>query len=874
MKPQILVMQAFGPYGGRQVLDFAALGRYGFFLIHGPTGAGKTTILDAMAFALYGDTSSGSTSDPRARQGRDMRSDHADPALRTEVGLDFAVGGKRYRVQRSPWQQRPKRRGDGVTVENPTAALWDRSDTSPDDPMAEGRPLATKPTDVTARVEELLGFRSVQFRQVVMLPQGKFQELLQSSGKEREEILQRLFRTDRFRDVQEALKAEAQVIERKAQQAVAERDAVLRTAGAGAPDEVGERLARLVEQVCESEAAAAAAAAAEQAALAELTAAQGVVARLDEVAEAQVDADALAAAGPDVQRLRTELDAARRAEPFASLDRLVHDRRNDLCVAVLELEKAEMVADSSTAARGAAQAALADAAATAARRTALADEARKLAAIADNAAGLAEAQVAFDDAATTLAATTRGNEQARAAGEQALAAGVAAADQAAARLADLEDAWSTGQAALLAGSLRPGAPCPVCGSTEHPAPAAAEVDLPGEAEVLAARAQVARLRDACDRARDAAAAAASEAQRELAAAAAAHAAAKAVLDERRRGVPPELRDPAELAGRLARARDELAALEAAATQAQADDRSTAEALATARATLAEKQHGHDILAAAVAQLEADRLERIAGAGFRDENEYFDARREPQKLAELDELVTSHDTDVKAAAARLRRAAAAARGLERPDLEALAGRHALASRAADEARDTRASQVAARDAMARAADDLARLQADISGHEATYAVVGRLARVADGDNDLRLSFQRYMLAAYLDDVLVVALSPPVGHDRPALHAAPPPAGRQAPGAGPRPRGRRRLHGRPAPGLDPLGRRDLPGLARPRPRPRRGRAEPRGRGQARHGVRRRRLRLARPRQPGRRPRHPRRPADRRTSRRHHLARRRPA
>ena len=186
MKPEILVMQAFGPYGGRQLLDFAALGRYGFFLIHGPTGAGKTTILDAMAFALYGDTSGAD------RDARDMRSDHADPALRTEVRLDFAVGDKRYRVQRSPWQQRPKRRGDGFTVENATAALWDRSDTPPDEPHAEGRPLASKPTEVTARVEQILGFRSVQFRQVVMLPQGKFQELLQASGKDREEILQRL----------------------------------------------------------------------------------------------------------------------------------------------------------------------------------------------------------------------------------------------------------------------------------------------------------------------------------------------------------------------------------------------------------------------------------------------------------------------------------------------------------------------------------------------------------------------------------------------------------------------------------------------------------------------------------------------------------
>ena len=146
-----------------------------------------------------------------------MRSDHADPALRTEVRLDFSVADKRYRVQRSPWQERPKRRGDGFTVENPSAALWDRSDTPPGDPTAEGTPLATKPTDVTERVEQILGFRSVQFRQVVMLPQGKFQELLQSSGKEREEILQRLFRTERYRELQDALKAEAQTIEREVQ---------------------------------------------------------------------------------------------------------------------------------------------------------------------------------------------------------------------------------------------------------------------------------------------------------------------------------------------------------------------------------------------------------------------------------------------------------------------------------------------------------------------------------------------------------------------------------------------------------------------------------------------------------------------------------
>ena len=748
-------MQAFGPYGGRQTLDFAALGRHGFFLIHGPTGAGKTTILDAMAFALYGDTTSGAATDPHARQGRDMRSDHADPQLRTEVSLDFAVGGKRYRVLRSPWQQRPKRRGDGSTVETASAALWDRTDTAAGDAQAEGRPLATKPTDVTARVEQILGFRSVQFRQVVMLPQGKFQELLQASGKDREEILQRLFRTERYRELQEALKDQAQAIEREVQQATAQRAAVLHAAGAEAPDEVGERLSHLVEQVCEAEAHATAAAATEQLALAALSRAQGIAARLDELAEAQADVAALAAGADQAKALRAELALAQKAEPLLALDRLVHDRRNDLTPRLLELEMAEMTHEGAEAARRKAADALVAETARGAQRLALAEQVRELTALTARAGELGQAQADYDSSEAALAAAQRSGAEAEATSGAALATASDAVARAGDELAVLEAAWSHGQAAILSASLVPGSACPVCGSTEHPAPARHEGKLPGEAAVLEQRARVTGLRRDYDQARDAADLAAAGARRELAAAAAAQAAAAAVLDERLRGVPAELRDPGELALRLDNARGELAGLEAAFAKAQADDRASSDALAKAAAAHAELQRRHDELAVAVAKVEAERLERIAQAGFADERAYFAARREPPKLAELVQLVATYDAQTEAAAARLRRAAAAAAGLERPDLDLLAGDHAAAARAADEARDTRASHVAARDVLARAADDLARLQADIGDHEATYAVVGRLARVADGDNELRLSFQRYMLAAYLDDVLVVA-----------------------------------------------------------------------------------------------------------------------
>jgi exonuclease SbcC len=755
MRPELLVMEAFGPYAGRQVLDFSALGRHGFFLIHGPTGAGKTTILDAMVFALYGDTTSGAATDPRARQGRDMRSAHAAPDLRTEVRFDFAVGDRRYRVQRRPLQERPKRRGDGVTVENPTAALWDRSDAPADDHDAEGRPLATRPSDVSARVVELLGFRSEQFRQVVMLPQGRFQELLQSSGRDREDILQSLFRTERYLRVQEALKAEAQAIERATQDAQAQVDAVLRTADVASADDLGERLTRLSEQVAEADDAAARAAAAEQAALAELTAAQSVVARLDELEAARAEVADHAARAHDVQALRAELELARRAQPLQPLDRLVHDRRNELTPRLLELEAAEGALDVATTARERAAAALATATAHEELRRELADRIRELAAVADRAAGLADAQTAADATAEALAACRDAAARAGADGRGRAAAAARAADRAAAELAELEAAWSRGQAALLAGSLRLGDPCPVCGSTDHPAPATAEGEVPDEAEVLAGRDALAAVRRDCDTARAAADAAANAAARELADADARHAAAAAVLAERGRDVPADLRDPAELARRLADDRAELAALDEVAAAATAADRSTAETLAGATATLAEKRSAYDALAKALAAVEADRLARIAGAGFADQQAYFAARREPHEIAALSDQLTTHDADAKAAAARLRRAAAATEGLERPDLDELAGRRERATAAAAAARDHRAALLAERGALARAADDLLRLQSELGARADDYAIVGWLADVAGGDNDLRLSFQRYMLAAYLDDVLVVA-----------------------------------------------------------------------------------------------------------------------
>ena len=120
MKPLRLELSAFGPYADRQEIDFGELGDHRVFLVCGPTGVGKTTLLDAICFALYGETSGGER-DPRL-----MRSDHAEPAVATEVEFEFALGGESYAVWRRPDQERPKKRGAGMTRALGQATLWRR----------------------------------------------------------------------------------------------------------------------------------------------------------------------------------------------------------------------------------------------------------------------------------------------------------------------------------------------------------------------------------------------------------------------------------------------------------------------------------------------------------------------------------------------------------------------------------------------------------------------------------------------------------------------------------------------------------------------------------------------------------------------------
>ena len=216
MKPLVLNMQAFGPFPTQQSINFTLLGEHPLFLINGATGAGKTTLLDAMSFALYGETTG------QDRAGKQMRCDHAADDCATEVEFVFAIGSKIYRVSRQPTQHVLGQRGHTTVERRTTASLYQlRSEwqnTQALDAM-DWQPIETrKVTEVNKFIETLIGLRAEQFRQVVVLPQGKFRELLNADANERENILSQLFQTQRFKRYEELFKQQASELKKAFEQ--------------------------------------------------------------------------------------------------------------------------------------------------------------------------------------------------------------------------------------------------------------------------------------------------------------------------------------------------------------------------------------------------------------------------------------------------------------------------------------------------------------------------------------------------------------------------------------------------------------------------------------------------------------------------------
>lgn len=192
MRPIRIEMSAFGPYAGKQIVEMDRLGTSGIYLITGDTGAGKTTIFDAIVFALYGTASSD------RRSGDMLRSRYAEPDTPTEVKLVFAYRNKEYEIRRNPTYQRPKLRGEGMTQENASAEL-----------RLPGGEILTRTGEVDEKIREILGMTRDQFMQIAMIAQGDFLKLLLAKTEERRKIFSSIFRTGRYARLEERLKQEA-----------------------------------------------------------------------------------------------------------------------------------------------------------------------------------------------------------------------------------------------------------------------------------------------------------------------------------------------------------------------------------------------------------------------------------------------------------------------------------------------------------------------------------------------------------------------------------------------------------------------------------------------------------------------------------------
>lgn len=192
MKPLKLIISGFGPYADREVIDFSKLENERIFLITGPTGAGKTTIFDAISYAIFGEASGSD------RDADNLRSDFAGEDILTYVELEFLLRGEKYYIKRIPKQKKKKARGEGYTEQKADAEFK----------ISDGR-IVTGVNDVNAAVNSIMGINYSQFRQIVMIPQGEFRQLLLAESKEREIIFRRIFGTFAFQRIQESLETRA-----------------------------------------------------------------------------------------------------------------------------------------------------------------------------------------------------------------------------------------------------------------------------------------------------------------------------------------------------------------------------------------------------------------------------------------------------------------------------------------------------------------------------------------------------------------------------------------------------------------------------------------------------------------------------------------
>lgn len=546
-----LTFGAIGPFDGTHTIDFSRLGASGLFLLEGPTGAGKSTIIDAIVFALYGGLAGEEASKQR------LHSHHAAGDVEPFVDLTFSTQAGSYRIRRSPAHNRPKRTGTGTTIQNETAKL---SRLASLDAPDMGQEISTRAQEIGPEIKRLIGLDKQQFLQTVVLPQGEFAKFLRSTGEERKGILQTIFQTDVYEEVTEQLKA-MRIAARGsidlARIGVGEAFAGFRAA-ADFDDSIDDKDFGLVQSACVKTAGSLAASASDarqandqaqhvvtaarkhhdqQARLSALLASRaGLLARAEQLASAKAEIDQLRVRLEAAQRatsVETSIFGMRRAtleleQSATALDRAHGDygdaaatlskqdltrEREEISSGLTELTRL-LAIESGLPARSESLAQL---------RAKIGTTRTRIAALGERVKAGPELLAEGESEVRRLTAAARPLPELQDKVERALKVVVAVKDLAAvaARVAvesanrdDLmyqaskanDDAHRLHQrqlddyAGTLSSELIAGEPCAVCGSIEHPAPAVLQHDHPTDADIKAAERKLADLKTATEQA--------------------------------------------------------------------------------------------------------------------------------------------------------------------------------------------------------------------------------------------------------------------------------------------------------------------------------------------------------------------------------------
>lgn len=726
MKPLKLTMRAFGPYAGETVIDFEKLQGCHLFLICGPTGAGKTTILDAMCYALYGKTSGD-------RTGEKMRSDYADSSERTEVIFDFMLGDKTYRATRSPAQMVDKKRGSGQTLAAMQASLSE---------LEDGKEINTLRTGIEEAAGKLIGLNADQFCQVILLPQGDFRKLLVAKADEREAILKQLFKTQRFSEFKDRLKDRLDAKVREKMEKQTREDQIL--SSSGATDE--KQLSQMVEEAEKSLQEAVETTRKQEKESNEFrevyqkeTALMGHFTELEKALKQDAALKNEEGRMKEMEASLSLIRSARELAPyFVQLDGITREGKQE--AVKLKTARADMKTYSKL--NETLEKRIQELDAMKEKREEERKTALKMQDLVPKAKLYGAAVQALKNAQNALSRAEEETKRLQAAAEAARKA----RDEQKEKADAVRKSYIEGQAFLLAEGLEDGVPCPVCGAIHHPAPARGGDNVAKAEDVERAQKEYERASAAYDRAND------TKEKHSTGAYAKAmsdHAKADAqmkTLEE----IPEAYRDPKYLEAESTRLLTDIRKWEQDKETAAAQLRKAGADLSASQAACRNAEERREELVKKYRETESVLKEASDKAGFQSLDECKEWYKKKDTEESVRKTLEQYRADRKSTEERIKAEEQATAGKERPDMQALNEKSKALQDQLKKASERAAALKERTETLQKAVSDARAIEKELEDLRKEEGLIRGLYDLTSGKKT-RITLERYVLGTLLDDV---------------------------------------------------------------------------------------------------------------------------